>query len=151
MFVFSAKHRGIWPVTLTCEALGVSRSSFHGWLPRSPSDRTRRQEAMTIAIRQSFLDSERTYDARRVWHDLLAAGIGCGLHAVERLMRVATAPRSIIASDGPEIAGHRHPDEARQPLVRLTHRQFDALGLRPGRRLNRQGPTRTLLITEAGA
>ena len=35
----------------------------------------------------SFQDSDRTYGARRVWHDLLAAGIQCGLHAIERLMR----------------------------------------------------------------
>ena len=34
-----------------------------------------------------FAESDRTYGARRVWHDLLAAGIECGLHAIERLMR----------------------------------------------------------------
>ncbi len=28
MFSFIAKHRRIWPVTLICEALGVSRSGF---------------------------------------------------------------------------------------------------------------------------
>jgi putative transposase len=30
----------------------------------------------------------RTYGARRVWHDLLAEGLSCGLHRIERLMRV---------------------------------------------------------------
>lgn len=39
-----------------------------------------------IAIHESFLRSDRTYGARRVWHDLLAAGESCGLHRVERLM-----------------------------------------------------------------
>ena len=33
------------------------------------------------------MQSDRTYGARRVWHDLLAAGMECGLHAIERLMR----------------------------------------------------------------
>ena len=28
MFAFVAKHRGIWPVALICEALGVSRSGL---------------------------------------------------------------------------------------------------------------------------
>ncbi len=88
MFAFVAKNRGIWPVALTCEALGVSRSGFYAWLSRSPSDRTRQHKTMAVAIRQSFLDSDRTYGARRVWRDLLAAGIRCGLHAVERLMRL---------------------------------------------------------------
>jgi putative transposase len=31
--------------------------------------------------------SDRTYGARRVWHDMLAEGASCGLHRVERLMR----------------------------------------------------------------
>jgi putative transposase len=35
----------------------------------------------------SFLGSDRTYGARRVWHDVLAEGFSCGLHRIERLMR----------------------------------------------------------------
>ena len=38
--------------------------------------------------RASFIASDRTYGARRVWHDLLAKGLSCGLHRVERLMRL---------------------------------------------------------------
>jgi putative transposase len=38
-------------------------------------------------VRSSFLASDRTYGARRVWHDVLAQGIACGLHRIERLMR----------------------------------------------------------------
>ena len=39
------------------------------------------------AVRSSFLASDRTYGARRVWRDVLAAGFSCGLHKIERLMR----------------------------------------------------------------
>lgn len=35
-FEFVAKHRGTWPVSWICEALGVSRSGFHAWLVRVP-------------------------------------------------------------------------------------------------------------------
>jgi putative transposase len=87
MFGFVAKHRGIWPVAFLCEALGVSRSGFYAWLMRRPSARSRRDEVLSAKIRSSFQESDRTYGARRVWHDLLAAGIECGLHAIERLMR----------------------------------------------------------------
>ena len=87
MFAFIAKHRGIWPVAVICEALGVSRSGFYDWLTRPPSDRSRRDEVLTREVRRSFLDSDRTYGARRIWHDVLAAGLCCGLHAIERLMR----------------------------------------------------------------
>jgi putative transposase len=40
-FAFIAKHRGIWPVAWLCEALDVSRSGFHTWLNRKPSQRSR--------------------------------------------------------------------------------------------------------------
>jgi len=39
-------------------------------------------------VRASFLLSDRTYGARRVWHDVLAEGFSCRLHKIERLMRV---------------------------------------------------------------
>jgi putative transposase len=71
-----------------CEALGVSRGGFHAWLTRPPSRRARRNEELADKVQTSFLQSDRTYGARRVWHDLLAAGWSCGLHQIERLMRL---------------------------------------------------------------
>ena len=82
-----AKHRGIWPVSIMCEALGVSRSGFYAWLVRPPSQRQRDDEVLGTQVRQSFIRSDRTYGARRVWHDVLALGLLCGLHRIERLMR----------------------------------------------------------------
>jgi putative transposase len=86
-FGFVAKHRGVWPVTWLCEALGVSRSGFHAWLTRTPSTRSCTDKVLGNEARLSFLASDRTYGARRVWHDLLAEGHSCGLHRIERLMR----------------------------------------------------------------
>jgi putative transposase len=86
-FAFIAKHRSIWPVAWLCEALDVSRSGFHAWLGRSPSRRSRDDEAIGAKVRTSFVASDRTYGARRVWRDVLADGVSCGLHRVERLMR----------------------------------------------------------------
>lgn len=86
-FAFIAKHRGIWAVTWLCEALGVSRSGFHAWLTRAPSRRAREDDEIGAKVRASHIGSYRTYGARRVWHDLLAEGMSCGLHKVERLMR----------------------------------------------------------------
>ncbi|MEG8058572.1 IS3 family transposase [Sphingomonas sp. 22L2VL55-3] len=78
----------IWPVSWICEALGVSRSGFHAWLVRAPSKRARSDEKFGARVRASFISSYRTYGARRVWHDRLAEGLSCGLHRIERLMRV---------------------------------------------------------------
>jgi putative transposase len=86
-FSFIAKHRGIWPAGWLCGALGVSRAGFYAWLTRPRSARSRGNEELSAKVRASFLSSDRTYGARRVWHDMLADGVSCGLHRIERLMR----------------------------------------------------------------
>jgi putative transposase len=86
-FSFIAKHRGLWPAGWLCGALGVSRAGFYAWLSRRRSERSRSDEELGTKIRASFMASDRTYGARRVWHDMLAEGVSCGLHRIERLMR----------------------------------------------------------------
>ncbi len=87
-FRFIAKHRGIWSGSWIYKALDVSRSGFHAWLVRAPSACSRSDEEYAGKIRASFISSYRAYSARRVWHDLLAEGLSCGLHRAERLMRL---------------------------------------------------------------
>ena len=74
-FGFIAKHRGIWPAGWLCGALGVSRGGFYAWLTRPRSRRSRSNEELGAKVRASFLASDRTYGARRVWHDILAEGV----------------------------------------------------------------------------
>ena len=87
-FGFIAKHRGIWPAGWLCEALDVSRGGFYAWLTRPRSQRSRSDEELGAKVRASFVASDRTYGARRVWKDMLAEGLSCGLHRIERLMRL---------------------------------------------------------------
>ena len=87
-FGFIARHRGIWAVDWMCGALGVSRAGFYAWLTRPRSERSRADEELGAKVRASFLGSDRTYGARRVWRDLAAEGVSCGLHRIERLMRL---------------------------------------------------------------
>lgn len=86
-FGFIAKHRGIWPVDVLCEALGVSRSGFYAWRDRPPSTRARTDAAILETIRASFVLSDATYGARRMLPDVRAAGHVCGRQRVSRLMR----------------------------------------------------------------
>jgi putative transposase len=86
---FIATHRGMWPAGWLCEALGVSRAGFYAWRTRPPSVRARANEQLLLRVRASFHTSDRTYGARRVWHDLRVEGLACGLHRIERLMRHA--------------------------------------------------------------
>jgi putative transposase len=87
MFSFIAKHRAIWPAAWLCGALGVSRGGFYAWLTRPRSQRSRSDEELTTKVRASFMASDRTYGARRVWRDMIEEGEPCGLHRIERLMR----------------------------------------------------------------
>jgi putative transposase len=75
-------------VLLTCEALGISRSGFYAWLSRPRSQRSLDDEVLGGQVQHSFVGSDRTYGARRVWHDVLALGQRCGLHRIERLMKL---------------------------------------------------------------
>ena len=87
-FDFVVTHRATWPVLMICDMLGVSRSGFYAWLDRAESARAQTDTALVVAIRASFVLSDRTYGARRILRDLHADGRTVGLHHVQRLMRV---------------------------------------------------------------
>jgi putative transposase len=87
-FAFVAKHRHIWPASWICRVLEVSRSGFHAWLGRPAGAREAHDAQLVAAIDRSFRAGDRTYGARRVWRDVLEDGLACGLHRVERLMRL---------------------------------------------------------------
>jgi putative transposase len=70
-FAFIARRRSVWPMAWLCDALDVSRSGFHAWLTRSPSQRSVDDEVVGAKVYASFKASDRTYGARRVWRDVL--------------------------------------------------------------------------------
>ena len=128
-FAFVAMHRSIWPyrsiwrVAWQCSALGASRPGLHAWLNRPPSARAVADKKMAPQVRSSFLASDRTDGARRVWHDVLAAGLRCGLHKIERLMR-AQALRARPRRRGlPKDYSERHPGSMPSNIL---DRQFAA-------------------------
>ena len=158
-FGFVAKHRGIWPVRWLCEALGVSRSGFHAWLTRSPSARARSDEMLGAQVKASFVGSDRTYGARRVWHDVLAEGAACGLHRVRAsdaragFAGPATPQRAALGQGRPERGcGQRARSAVRghgaEPEVdRRLHLHLDGRGLalRGGRHRSVLAPCRRLV------
>lgn len=104
-----------------CEALGVSRSGFYAWLTRARCKRSLDDEMLGGQVRHSFLGSDRTYGARRVWHDVLALGQRCGLHRIERLMRL----QALRAR--PRRRGLPHDHGARSVIAdNILDRQFQA-------------------------
>jgi putative transposase len=61
----------------------VSRAVVLAWLTQPRSQRSRSDEELGAKVHASFLASDRTYAARRVWKDMLAEGLSCGLHRIE--------------------------------------------------------------------
>jgi putative transposase len=79
-------------------------------------------------IRSSFAGSARAYGGRRVWQDVLAEGLSCGLHRVERLMRM-NALRA-----RPRRRGLPRDDGARSPSVASNLLDWQFAAERPNQR-----------------
>lgn len=90
-FAFIARHCSIWPVACLatrgmslvpgCLSFRVQCLADPLAEPALPGRRGGWRQCLCE------LQGDRTYGARRVWSDLLADGVSCGLHRIERLMR----------------------------------------------------------------
>jgi putative transposase len=87
LFRFIAAEKANHSISLMCTLLGVSRSGFHAWARRPPSDRALADAWLVERIVRIHRDSRGTYGARRVDAALHQQGIRVGRKRVERLMR----------------------------------------------------------------
>jgi len=77
-------------IAVMCRVLGVSKSGYHAWVARPPSQRSIDDATISAAIEQVWVRSRRTYGAPRVHIELrLDHDIRCGRKRVARLMRTA--------------------------------------------------------------
>ena len=75
-------------ISLMCRMLGVSRSGYHAWQRRAPSDRALSDAWLLERIREIHSQNRGVYGSPRVHAELrLAHGIRVGRKRVERLMR----------------------------------------------------------------
>ena len=85
-------HSRQWPVSLTCQVLGVSPSGYHNRKARDVDpDRPRRRisnDALLVHIRAVHAESKGEYGWPRVWKKLLAQGIRVSKDRVQRLMKL---------------------------------------------------------------
>ncbi len=70
-----------------CRVLKVSRSGFYAWLQRKPSQRSKEDERLKIAIKASHIRSRETYGALRLQPELAAEGFKVGRDRIIRLRR----------------------------------------------------------------
>jgi len=79
-----------YPVAVMCRVLGVSRTGFHNWERRAPSDRALTDAWLTDKIRQIHDASRGVYGAPRIHAELrLEHDVRVGRKRVARLMKAA--------------------------------------------------------------
>lgn len=94
-YAWIAKHRACWPVTLTCEVLGVSASGYFEHWRRKDADKPSRpgankrisNEALLVHIRAIHAEVKGEYGWPKMWKELLARGIRVGKLRVQKLMQ----------------------------------------------------------------
>lgn len=84
---FIDDHDEVWPVTVMCEVLEVSRSGFYDWRGRGPSPRAQEDFELGELIELIHDDSGGTYGSPRIHRTLRRMGVRVGKKRVERLMR----------------------------------------------------------------
>ncbi|ASW04334.1 IS3-like element ISBxe1 family transposase [Paraburkholderia aromaticivorans] len=85
-------HSRQWPVSLSCQVLGVSPSGYHARKARDvDTDRARRRisnDALLVHIKAVHAESKGEYGWPRVWKKLLAQGIRVSKDRVQQLMKL---------------------------------------------------------------
>jgi putative transposase len=95
VFRFIAAQKANYSISLMCRMLDVSRSGFHAWERRAPSDRALADAWLVEQIARVHRESRGTYGARRVHASLRQQGIRVGRKRVERLMRARRLSGSV--------------------------------------------------------
>ena len=90
VFEFVHAEKANHKIAVMCRVLDVSKSGYHAWVDRPPSQRSIDDTKITAAIEPVWERSRRTYGAPRVHVELrLDHDIRCGRKRVARLMRKA--------------------------------------------------------------
>lgn len=86
-YAFIHEHRMVFPITVMCQVLGVSRSGYYAWRNRPLSRRACDNRDLGEKIQQFYTRSRGTYGSPRIWADLQAMGMSCSRKRVAKLMR----------------------------------------------------------------
>jgi putative transposase len=86
-FAFILVEKALYPITVLCLVLGVSRSGFHAWSRRPRTSRHQADGQLTAQVVAIHARSRETYGSPRVHAELRAKGVRVGRKRVERIMQ----------------------------------------------------------------
>jgi len=87
IFSFIEEHEEVWPVTVMCQALGVSPQGFYAWRCRPRSEQEQRRDALLAHIQAAHAEVKQRYGSPRIHAELQAQGVPCCVNTVAKLMR----------------------------------------------------------------
>ncbi len=88
-FAFILAEKAFYPIAVLRRVLDVSRSGFHAWARREPSDREREDRRLEVHVVAIHRESRGTYGSPRITEELRANGQPVGRKRVARLMTSA--------------------------------------------------------------
>ena len=86
-FTFILSEKAFYPIVVLCRVLAGSRSGFHAWVKRPPSQRDVANRRPAVEITAVHHESRGTYGSPRVTAELQANGQPVSRKRVARLMR----------------------------------------------------------------
>jgi transposase InsO family protein len=118
-----AEHQDLWPVSVLCEVLDVSRSGFYAYLQRHAQESGDAEEAALWArVKAIAAETRQSYGSRRMAQQLQDDGFHVGRAKARRLMNQAGVAVQRPRRRGPLTTDSR-PHYAVAP--NLLVRQFD--------------------------
>jgi putative transposase len=118
-----AEHQDIWPVSVLCEVLDVSRSGFYEYLPRHAKRSIDAEEvALFTRVKAIAAETRHSYGRRRMAKQLQEEGFHVGRAKARRLMHKAGVAVQRPRRRGPMTTDSRHGYEV---APNLLARQFD--------------------------
>jgi putative transposase len=126
-FVDSQKEQhGVQPVLQALESTPaqIAPSTYYATKTRPAAARSRRDDDLTVMIKQVHAENYGVYGARKIWHELLRRGVRVARCTVERLMRQAGL-RGLLRDKSPRTT--RPAAETSRPAD-LVKRDFTAAG-----------------------
>lgn len=118
-----AEHQAIWPVSVLCEVLDVSRSGFYAYLQRHAQASVNAEEvALLTRVKAIAAETRHSYGSRRMAKQLQDDGFHVGRAKARRLMHKAGVAVQRPRRRGPMTTDSRHHYAV---APNLLARQFD--------------------------
>jgi len=87
-FAFIHAEKALYPISLMCSSLRVSRAGYYAWVDRPPSAHTTEDQQLAVLVREVHELSRKRYGAPRVQKELAATNdVHVSAKRVGRLMR----------------------------------------------------------------